>query len=233
MTGCFEQPMKSANCDLICLGEVVEGLPMLRSFSLFPWGSLFSSLALGEVHSHCTHMPLSPQFSGWPAVVVSLQSLKTLGLTVFSEEASDLLELGALPSPGHYLTEKCLGEGRKQGTNCFLKWPFKTHPYFSLLLHFLRDLEPSITQLFERFCDVNWRASQLVLVVRNPPANAGNLRVTGSIPGSRSSPGEGNGNPLQHSCLENLMDKGAWWATGAWVAKSRTWLRDWAHINMM
>ena len=47
-----------------------------------------------------------------------------------------------------------------------------------------------------------------------------------SIPGSRRPPGEGNGNPLQYSCLENSMDGGAWWATVHGVAKSRTQLSD-------
>ena len=47
------------------------------------------------------------------------------------------------------------------------------------------------------------------LVVKNPPANVGDV---GLIPGSGRSPGVGNGNPLQYSCLENLMDRGAWWA---------------------
>ena len=47
-------------------------------------------------------------------------------------------------------------------------------------------------------------------VVKNPPAKAGDM---GSIPGSGRSLGEGNGNPLQHSCLENSKDRGAWWAT--------------------
>ena len=51
----------------------------------------------------------------------------------------------------------------------------------------------------------------MVLVVKNPPANAGDIRDAGSIPGSGRSPGEGNGNLLQYSCLENLMDSGAWW----------------------
>ena len=46
-------------------------------------------------------------------------------------------------------------------------------------------------------------ASQVVLVIKNPPANARDVRDTGSIPGSGRSPGEGNGNPLQYSCLEN------------------------------
>ena len=47
------------------------------------------------------------------------------------------------------------------------------------------------------------RASQMVLVVKNTPTNTGNLRDAGSIPGSGRSPGEGNGNPLQYSCLGN------------------------------
>ena len=53
--------------------------------------------------------------------------------------------------------------------------------------------------------------------------NAGDL---GLIPGSGRSPGEGNGNPLQYSCLENPMDQGAWWATVHGVAKSQTRLSD-------
>ena len=50
-------------------------------------------------------------------------------------------------------------------------------------------------------------------MVKNLPANAGDARGAGSIPGLGRSPGEGNGNPLQFSCLENPMDRGAWWAT--------------------
>ena len=49
---------------------------------------------------------------------------------------------------------------------------------------------------------------------------------SGSLPGSGRSPGEGNGNPLQNACLENPMDRGAWWATVHGVAKSRTQFRD-------
>ena len=56
-------------------------------------------------------------------------------------------------------------------------------------------------------------------VVKNLPANAGDA---GLIPGSRRSPGEGNGVPLQYSWLENSMDRRAWWATVHRVAKSRT-----------
>ena len=56
-------------------------------------------------------------------------------------------------------------------------------------------------------------------VVKNPPANAGDA---GSIPGSGRCPEGGNGNPLQHSCLENPMDRGTWWAIVHGVTKSRT-----------
>ena len=52
--------------------------------------------------------------------------------------------------------------------------------------------------------------------------SACNAGDPGSIPASGRSPGEGNGNPLQNSCLENPMDRGAWWATVHGVAKSRT-----------
>ena len=62
--------------------------------------------------------------------------------------------------------------------------------------------------------------------VENLPANAGNTGDSGSIPGSERSPGVGNGNPLQYSCLENPKEGGAWWAIGHGVAKSRSQLSD-------
>ena len=57
-----------------------------------------------------------------------------------------------------------------------------------------------------------FKAFQVVLVVKNPPANAGDIRDSGSIPGLGRSPGVGNGNLLHYSYLENSMDRGAWWA---------------------
>ena len=66
---------------------------------------------------------------------------------------------------------------------------------------------------------------QVVPVVKNPPASAGDVRGVGSMPGLGRSPGEGNGNPLQNSCLENPMDRGAWWAIVLGVAKSWTRLK--------
>ena len=62
----------------------------------------------------------------------------------------------------------------------------------------------------------------MALVVKNPPANAGDLREAGSIPGSGRSSGEENGNLLQYSCLENSMDRGARWAAVHGVAQSQT-----------
>ena len=106
-------------------------------------------------------------------------------------------------------------------------------------------------QLNLRMCSQNrthsyvgdfWRKSQLCIFVplkthdytlrrgfsggsvgKESAYNAGEL---GSIPGSERSPGEGNGNPLQYACLENSMDRGAWWATVHEVTKSQTWLID-------
>jgi len=59
-------------------------------------------------------------------------------------------------------------------------------------------------------------------VVKNPPANAGDAGDSVSISGSGRSPGGGNGNPLQYSCLENPIDKGAWWVTVHGVTKNQT-----------
>ena len=66
------------------------------------------------------------------------------------------------------------------------------------------------------------RVSQVALVVKNPPANARDLKNMGSIPGLGRSPGAGHGNPLQYSCLENPMDRGAWQAVVHGVAELDT-----------
>ena len=77
-------------------------------------------------------------------------------------------------------------------------------------------------------CTLHFWASQVVLVVKNLPANAGD---TGSIPGSGQSRGE-HGNARQYSCLENSMDKGTWWATVHGVAKSHTGLSAHSHTDL-
>ena len=61
---------------------------------------------------------------------------------------------------------------------------------------------------------------------KNPPANAGHIRDVGSIPGSGKSLGGRHGNPIQYSCLENPMDRGAWRATVHRVAKSQTRIKQ-------
>ena len=63
-------------------------------------------------------------------------------------------------------------------------------------------------------------------MVKNLPDGAGDTRNSGSIPGSGRPPGGGSGNPLQYSCLENSMDRGAWWAIVLGVSKSWTRLSD-------
>ena len=68
-------------------------------------------------------------------------------------------------------------------------------------------------------------ASQVALVVKHLLANAEDERDAGLIPGSGRSPGGRHGNPFQYSCLENPMDRGAWWATVHRVTKSQTRLQ--------
>ena len=83
------------------------------------------------------------------------------------------------------------------------------------------------------FWSLNWvkvwykGASQVTLVVKNWPANAGDIRDVALSPGSERSPGGGYGNSLHYSCLENPMNRKAWWATALWVAKS------WAQLNQL
>ena len=66
----------------------------------------------------------------------------------------------------------------------------------------------------------------MALVVKNPPANARDIKDAGSIPGLGRATGGGHGNPLQYSCLENPMDRGAWWAIVHGVTESWTQLKQ-------
>ena len=94
-----------------------------------------------------------------------------------------------------------------------------SHPFFFLLLvpsYFANYFE---TEIFKGSI---LGASLMAQMIKNLPV----MQETDLIPGSRRSSGEGSGNPVQCSCLENPMDRGAWWATVLGVAKSRTQLRD-------
>ena len=77
---------------------------------------------------------------------------------------------------------------------------------------------------------ISIRAYQVALVVKNPPAKAGDVRNVGLIPGSGRSPGGGHGNTFQYSCLENAMDRGVWSAIVLGVAKIGN---DWSDLACM
>ena len=68
-------------------------------------------------------------------------------------------------------------------------------------------------------------APQVLLAVKNLPANAGDIRGADSVPGPGGSPGGGHGNPLQYSCLENSLDREAWWAAVQGVTLSQMQLK--------
>ena len=70
-------------------------------------------------------------------------------------------------------------------------------------------------------------------MVKNPPANAGNIRDAGSIPGLGRSPGGGHSNPLQYSCLEKPMDRGAWQAAVHRFAQSQTRMKRFRIMNYL
>ena len=77
-----------------------------------------------------------------------------------------------------------------------------------------------------------FKASQVALVVKNPPANAGDVRDSGPIPGLGRSPGGGHDNPLQYSSLGNLVEREAWQATVHEVTKSRARLKQLSTCTM-
>ena len=97
-------------------------------------------------------------------------------------------------------------------------------PTIISLLFFSWHLQ--LSDIFLILCLPQQGPSQVVLVVKNPPTTAGDIRGASSIPGSERSPEERNGNPLPYSCLEHPMNRGAWWATVQRVAKSWTGLKQ-------
>ena len=111
-------------------------------------------------------------------------------------------------------------------------WPKLGHPrpetqFKNLPLNCQKREAFFLSFSFSFFIEVT---SQVVLVVKNRPANAGDIRDTSSISGSGRSPGGGHGNPLQYSCLENPMDRGACWPRVPRVTKSWTWLK-WLSVS--
>ena len=119
------------------------------------------------------------------------------------------------------------GGGRRRGVACRTcqRWRL-AFPISTVSLAILNNLVPIQRKSLENL----YLTSYCVSEVKASASNVGDL---GSIPGLGRPPGEGNGNPLQYSCLENPMDGGAWWATVHGVAKSWTRLSDltffWPH----
>ena len=109
---------------------------------------------------------------------------------------------------------------------CWVTSPAKVLPV-NLLTHWVWSTAASTcplfleNQLFLRQSQLLGRPVQVALVIKNPSASAGDIRDTGSIPGLERSPGEGNGTPLQYSCLENSMGRETWQATVHGAAESR------------
>ena len=113
----------------------------------------------------------------------------------------DSFQTETVRSKGHlkWEPENVSGHSKCVSLPCHLEDLF--YPRISSLLGLLAKIKCSMG------------ASQVALVVKNPPANAGDARDVGSIPGWGKYFGGGHGNPLQCSCLRNPMDRGAWWAT--------------------
>ena len=103
--------------------------------------------------------------------------------------------------------------------------------HYTLLLPSLPPNAATVNRLAHLLPDIFmldmciYGASQVALVVKNPPANAGDIRDVGSVPGLGRSPGRGHDNSLQYSCLEIPMDRGAWRAIVHMVTKSQTRLK--------
>ena len=104
------------------------------------------------------------------------------------------------------------------------EWRYHQWFFPSCVIYFKNYLRLLNTHTHTHTHTYMYRASQVSLVVRNPPANVGHVRDGGLIPGSGKSPGGGHGNSLQYSCLKNPMDRGAWRDTAHRVEKSWTWL---------
>ena len=110
----------------------------------------------------------------------------------------------------------CLGVIRRKSDSQWLCWTMGVSCYQLLV-----SRKSSVSSKSSESPGV----SQVVLVVKNPPANAGDVRDVGLTPGSERSPGVENGSPLPYSCLKSFLDRGAWCPTVHGVTESQTQLR--------
>ena len=130
----------------------------------------------------------------------------------------------------------------KKVADCFKFMKLDISVYFSLLttsfiflifIFFKIIFSFQVCHFFFLTTLLNIWASQVALLVKNPPTNAGDTRDGVSLPGLGRSTGVGNGNPLQYSCLGNPMDRGAWLATVLGIAKSWTQMSDWVCVHVV
>ena len=130
------------------------------------------------------------------------------------------LQLFRLPCPWSSPT-------KNTGVGCYslLQGIFPTRGLNLGLLHCRQTLYSLSTR------EAILEASQVALEIKNLPANAGDIKGVGSIPGSGRSSGGGQRNSFQYSHLENSMDRGAWWVTVHEVTKSRIWLNNWVGVQ--
>ena len=123
-------------------------------------------------------------------------------------------------SHSEHLTQLSLTVSLQLSVTMKLADPQSLFVFLLLLSFFLVQYQFTKTSVFF------FRVSQVALQVKNPPAKAGDAREAGQTPGSGRSPGVGNGKPLQFSCLENSMSRGALWATAHGVAENRAQLNN-------
>ena len=136
----------------------------------------------------------------------------------------------AIPGVGKDVASRTFTNGRVYINRATLKTAWHCLLIFTLRLS---NYTHTHTHIYMCIYISIW-VSQVALVVKNPPANAGDAKDMDSSPGLVRSPREGYVNPLKYSCLENPTDRGAWWATVHGVTKSRTqrkWLSMHAHTH--
>jgi len=127
--------------------------------------------------------------------------------------------------PFHF-SLSCIGEGNGNPLQCSCLENPRDGGAWWAAIYGVAQSQTRLKWLSSSNSNLVYKASQMLLMVKNLPANAGDIRDVGSIPGLGRSPGGGHGNPLQYSCLENPMDRGAWQATVLGVTKSQTWLKQ-------